>query len=109
MKMDMEREMKNERVFVIGYDISHPKRLQRAYRIMLNHAVPIEYSIFILNGTMRDAMRCMREVAHGIDPKEDDLRCYPLPSRGLQFRMGKASLPQGIVWTGLPSGSVMVV
>ena len=98
-----------KRDFVIGYDICNQRRLTKAYRVSINHAVPIEYSIFVLNGTIHDARRCMKALERIIDPKEDDLRCYPLPSRGLQLRLGKASLPEGIIWTGLPSGAVMVI
>ena len=98
-----------KREFVIGYDISHPKRLIKAHRAVINHAVPIEYSIFVLHWTIDDARRCMKTLAQIINPREDDLRCYPLPSRGLQARLGKASLPDGIVWTGLPSGAMMLV
>jgi hypothetical protein len=39
-----------------------------------------------------------------MDKDEDDVRCYPLPARGLQARIGRATLPGGIQWTGLPAG-----
>jgi len=93
-----------KRKFVFGYDISRPERLAKARRVVVRYAVPIEYSVFVLHGTMRDARRCMEALAQIIDPDEDDLRCYPLPSRGFQCSLGKASLPEGIIWTGLPSG-----
>ena len=97
------------REFVIGYDISHPKRLTKAYRTVINHATPIEYSVFVLHGTIHDARCCMKALEQIINPKEDDLRCYPLPSRGLQLRLGRTSLPEGIIWTGLPSGAVLII
>ena len=89
--------------WLIGYDITDPKRLQRMYRVMLRHATPLEYSIFLLTGTERDRQRCMDELITLIDDGSDDLRCYPLPVRGLQERIGKATLPAGIHWCGLPS------
>lgn len=88
--------------FVIGYDIAHPRRLARVYRTLLRYAAPIEHSIFIFDGTAEAVARCMREVLALIDVRQDDLRCYPLPVRGLQTRIGKVVLPVGIVWTGLP-------
>lgn len=88
--------------WVVGYDISNPKRLQRVYRAMLKHATPLEYSVFLLTGTERDKQRCMSDLVALIDEKEDDLRCYPLPERGLQQRIGKATLPAGIHWSALP-------
>ncbi|MDR1945806.1 MAG: CRISPR-associated endonuclease Cas2 [Desulfovibrio sp.] len=95
--------------FVVGYDIRNPRRLQRVHRAMLKHAAPIEYSVFVLDGSTAAATRCMEEISRLIDPREDDLRCYPLPVRGVQFRLGKPTLPAGIVWTGLPSGCMMVI
>jgi len=35
--------------------------------------------------------------------KEDDLRVYPLPTNTTQWRLGKSSLPEGIIWTALPT------
>jgi len=90
------------RNWLIGYDITDPKRLQRIYRVMLRHATPIEYSIFLLAGTERDKQRCLDELIALIDPDTDDLRCYPLPERGLQERIGRATLPEGIHWSVLP-------
>lgn len=88
--------------WLIGYDITDPKRLQRIYRIMLRHATPLEYSIFMLTGTERDKQRCLDELIRIINVDTDDLRCYPLPKRGLQVRIGKATLPAGIHWSVLP-------
>ncbi len=91
------------RVWIVAYDISDPRRLQRVHRTMLRHATPIEYSVFLLAGTDADRSRCLDELLVLIDPDHDDLRCYPLPERGLQERIGKAILPEGIHWCGLPS------
>lgn len=38
-----------------------------------------------------------------IDPGSDDLRCYPLPQRGLRARLGKANLPAGIYYSAMPA------
>jgi CRISPR-associated endonuclease Cas2 len=89
--------------FVIGYDIKDPKRLQQVHRVLKNYAMPIEYSIFLLDGDKRAAQRCMQALLPLIDPKQDDLRCYPLPLRGWQARLGIGAMPEGIFWTGLPA------
>lgn len=89
--------------FVIGYDITEPRRLSRVHRIMVQHAMPLEYSIFLFIGEERGAHDCIALVADLIDKRTDDVRCYPLPARGFQARLGKATLPNGIQWTGLPS------
>lgn len=89
--------------WIIGYDIASPKRLQKVYRVMLHYAAPLEYSVFLLSGTDRQKDKCLAELRALIDTRVDDLRCYPLPARGLQERIGRATLPEGIGWTGLPA------
>ena len=91
------------RAFIIGYDIANPRRLQKVHREMCKHAAPLEYSVFLLIGTVETKEHCLAKIAALIKPDEDDIRCYPLPSRGFQGRIGRASLPSGIQWTGLPS------
>jgi len=93
----------SERAFVIGYDIANPRRLQRVHREMCKHATPLEYSVFLLVGDARAKDLCLEKMAGLIEENEDDLRCYPLPVRGFQGRVGRASLPPGIQWTGLPA------
>lgn len=89
--------------WLIGYDITDPKRLGRVHRALVNRATPIEYSIFLFIGSETGLAECLATVNRLIDPKTDDVRCYPLPSRGLQERIGRATLPEGIQWTGLPA------
>lgn len=91
------------RAFVIGYDISDPRRLQRIHRAMCEHASPLEYSIFLLVGSDAAKDRCLADIGELMHPEDDDVRCYPLPERGFQGRVGRAGLPAGIVWTGLPA------
>ncbi len=93
----------SELSFIIGYDIANPSRLQRVHREMCKHAAPIEYSVFLLVGSQVDKDRCMAQMSDLIDASADDIRCYPLPTRGFQGRIGRAGLPAGIQWTGLPA------
>jgi len=60
-------------------------------------------AILMLVGNEEDKSRCMAEMAKLIEVGEDDVRCYPLPARGFQCRIGLTSLPEGIQWTGLPA------
>ena len=90
------------RQWLIGYDITHPRRLGRVHRAMVDRAMPIEYSIFLFIGSEKSLAECLSTIRELIDAKTDDVRCYPLPSRGLQERIGRATLPAGIQWTGLP-------
>lgn len=89
--------------FVICYDISNPRRLGRLYRYLLKRAVPLQYSVFLFSGDDRQLDRCMEGAIELIDEKQDDLRVYPLPSRGLKARIGRPALPEGIQWSGMPT------
>lgn len=95
--------MRSERAFVIGYDIANPRRLSRVHREMRKHATPIEYSVFVLVGSEHAKDACLEQMSRLMKQDEDDVRCYPLPERGFQGRIGRASLPDGIQWTGLPA------
>lgn len=89
--------------YLIAYDITDPKRLARMHRYLRKIAVPIQYSVFYLIADERHLDALLADAASLIDPKSDDLRCYPLPARGLRFRIGRATLPAGIQWSGLPA------
>ena len=91
------------RTWLIGYDITDPRRLNRVHRAMSNRATPIEYSIFLFIGSESALAECLATVDKLIDAQTDDVRCYALPTRGHQERIGKATLPAGIQWTGLPT------
>lgn len=89
--------------FLIAYDITCPRRLARMHRLLAKVAVPIEYSIFFAAGEMSWVIGVLSEAASLIDPRNDDLRCYPLPNRGLKTRLGRATLPQGVFFSDLPA------
>ena len=89
--------------WIVAYDVSAPRRLQRIHRFMVGQASPIEYSVFLFVGTAKQLEACLAELGRLIDPRDDDMRCYALPARGLQARIGCATLPAGIQWTGLPA------
>ncbi len=89
--------------YLIGYDIANPKRLQRIYRRMINFATPIQYSVFLFDGSEKLLNKCLEEVMTIFDKKEDDLRIYPLPGNSAQWRLGKSCLPEGIIWTAMPT------
>ncbi len=88
---------------IICYDISSPKRLGRVFRLLKKCALPLQYSVFLFSGDDRQLDRCLAQAAGLIDAQEDDLRAYPLPKRGFKARLGKAALPEGIQWSGLPT------
>jgi CRISPR-associated protein Cas2 len=92
--------------YLIAYDITSPRRLGRMHRYLSEVAVPIEYSVFLARGELPWLLGVLAEAATLIDRRSDDLRCYPLPKRGLKQRLGKATLPDGVYWSDLPAAFV---
>ena len=45
--------------YLIGYDIADPKRLQRIHRRMTKYATPIQYSIFLFEGSEKLLTQCL--------------------------------------------------
>lgn len=89
--------------YLIAYDITSPRRLQKMHHYLQKLAIPIEYSVFYLSLDERQLPKLLAEAEALIDRTRDDLRCYPLPQRGLKTRLGRATFPAGIQYTGLPA------
>ncbi len=89
--------------FLIAYDITDPRRLQRLHRLLTQHALAIEYSVFYASDDPRRIKTLLAQAAKLIDSRADDLRCYPLPQRGLRARIGRATLPPGVYYSTVPA------
>ncbi|WP_337627862.1 CRISPR-associated endonuclease Cas2 [Duodenibacillus massiliensis] len=86
--------------YVLAYDISDPRRLQKAHAFLSSVALPIQYSVFLLDGNERQCQECVEALKKIIDLKTDDLRIYALPVSGLRFCLGKGFLPDGLFYSG---------
>ncbi|HHW7506427.1 TPA: CRISPR-associated endonuclease Cas2 [Mannheimia haemolytica] len=92
--------------YLIGYDITEPKRLQKVHQRLIKYATAIQYSVFLFEGTSNGLKNCLDDILEILDKKEDDLRVYII-SKGLnQWQFGKPIFPEGIIWTGFPFNSV---
>ncbi|QLB13192.1 CRISPR-associated Cas2 family protein [Bisgaardia hudsonensis] len=87
--------------YLIGYDISDEKRLQKIHRRMQKYATPIQYSVFLFEGDQHKLQECLKTILTILNKKEDDLRIYPLSKNSNQWKIGKPILPEGIIWTAL--------
>lgn len=86
--------------FLIGYDIVEPKRLQQIYRRMVKFALPIQYSVFLFDGSQAKLDEYLKTILAILNTKEDDLRIYPIPDKTAYWQHGKSILPEGIIWSG---------
>lgn len=89
--------------YLVCYDIADHRRLARLHRCLRRHALPIQYSVFLLTAGEAGLRRCVEEASRLIDAKTDDLRIYSLPKDGLRARLGRALFPEGVVYGGMPS------
>ncbi len=88
--------------YLICYDIRCPRRLARIHRTLKRQAMALQYSVFLFSGPAQQLERCLAALESLMDQKEDDIRAYPLPRRGLRLCQGRPLLPEGIYWSGLP-------
>ena len=43
---------------LIAYDIASPHRLQKAHRYLIQHAIPLQNSVFLHIGSREQALQC---------------------------------------------------
>ena len=89
--------------FIICYDIADPRRLGHIHRRLKKLAIPLQYSVFLFRGSENQLQRCLEMLEHQMNRHEDDIRAYPLPQRDLRLVLGPSALPDGVLWSALPS------
>jgi CRISPR/Cas system-associated endoribonuclease Cas2 len=65
--------------WLVGYDIASPRRLRRVHRYLKKRAFPVQYSLFLLRGTLADLDRLLHDLAPLIHPRRDDVRAWLIP------------------------------
>lgn len=94
----MGRIREEARLYLICYDISeNPKRLTKVGKYMTRHAWRVQYSVFVGRFTTKELDRVLDGLARIIDPRKDDVRCYPLPQRADVVMRGQQIFPEDIL------------
>ncbi len=83
--------------WLIVYDIANRRRLGRVHRYLRQHAIPVQYSVFVLYGNDRKLKHVLEAIEERIDRGKDDVRAYHLPQRCELVMLGTQNLPQGIL------------
>jgi len=81
-------------LFLVGYDIAHPRRLRRALKVVKGHAVGGQKSLhecWLTAGELQQAMRAMREL---IDERADRVIFVRLDPRAAVHTLGVAQAPE---------------
>ncbi len=82
--------------YLIAYDISDPRRLQRVHKFLKQYAVPIQYSVFITRISEAQLARIKTGIVERMCEDEDDVRIYHIPDRTEVQWLGRSPLPEGM-------------
>jgi len=85
------------RPWLLCYDIADPRRLQRVHRVARRHGTPLQYSLFHIAATRRDAQAVLAWIEPEIDPRADDVRIYPLSTLGRAIVRGRGRVADGVL------------
>lgn len=91
---------KKHRLFLLAYDIANPKRLTQVHRTVRAHGLPLQYSVFLVPGTAQQIDDLRATLAGIIEPTEDDIRIYPLPTKLDVVAYGRQWAAEGISLIG---------
>jgi len=84
------------RPYLLAYDIADPKRLTRVHRTVRSSGMALQYSVFLVVGTVRDLDQLLAALNVIISAKHDDIRVYPLPMAFDAEQYGRQWLPGGV-------------
>jgi CRISPR-associated protein Cas2 len=88
--------MKPAGAWLVCYDIANPRRLGRVHRATTRFAVGVQYSVYWARLERPALGAALASLARLINPREDDVRFYPLPENVVTYPLGRAFFPEGI-------------
>ena len=83
--------------WLLCYDVADPRRLQRVHRVVCRHATPLQYSVFHTMATRHEVLDILHDLEKHIDPRQDDIRAYPLLTTARPITVGRGRLASGIM------------
>jgi CRISPR-associated protein Cas2 len=85
-------------LYLICYDIAEdPKRLCRVARYLDRFAYRVQYSVFVGQFHEQALAALLRGLNRLIEPRLDDVRCYPLPAAADVVLLGRQLFPEDIL------------
>lgn len=86
---------------IIAYDIANPRRLGRVHRYLKKIALPLQYSVFLMELDAERRDKVLKHLRTLIHEKQDDVRIYPLPDTPEWVKLGKQFWDDGLLLTGV--------
>lgn len=69
---------------LIVYDVRNDRRRARLARVLVSYGERVQYSVFECHLTERQLTACVKSVTREIEPNEDSVRLYRIPSGALE-------------------------
>lgn len=86
-----------ERLYLICYDIADPRRLNQVARFLVKRACRVQYSVYVIETTPTRLDELLEDLVSLINPKEDDVRAYPLPKECEVVMLGTQLFPDDVL------------
>jgi len=86
--------------WLICYDIADEKRLTRVHKNISGLAAQIQYSVYHLRAEPQQIDQILADLQILIDPREDDIRIYPLARKTPAELRGHGQLEWSILNAG---------
>lgn len=83
--------------WLVAYDISDPRRLNRVHRLLKAKGVPVQFSLFAVLDSAQGILQLKTELAGLIDTESDDVRIYRLPQTPSFVTIGLPLLPEDLL------------
>lgn len=94
--------MRHRRTWLIGYDITSPRRLRRVARLLEKHAYRLQYSLFVGCWTAAEFDAVWADLEKLINPRRDDVRAWPV-AENAEVELWGVGWQEGIVVGGYGS------
>jgi len=92
-----------QRLWIVSYDVSCPKRWRRVFALMKRKGVHRQLSVFLVRTDAAGQRRLLADLSRLIDPKVDSLLMAPIDVAG------GAVIAIGIPSPPLPGAAVVLV
>lgn len=78
-------------LFLIGYDIAHPRRLRQVLRCVQRHALGGQKSFYECRLSVGELQELMAQLRHIIEPEKDRVLFIRLDARSRSITLGCAA------------------
>lgn len=79
-------------LYLVTYDVSHPRRLQKVFRVMRGYGDHLQLSVFRCELSEKERVQMIGDLCEQINHKEDQVLIFPLGPAGGELETGVEAL-----------------